>query len=123
MASIFFFIFDHSLISRSYILFYKASLVIKIVVLVADSAGTVGVVGRVPATGCANGDIMWLLDEPNQPYEGNYCYLFNTYAHTLTTHIKHPEETAVLLNSIDVYLCCKLVKFCKLKFLVARFRL
>ncbi|KAI5641706.1 WW domain-containing protein [Phthorimaea operculella] len=24
---------------------------------------------RVPATGCARGDIMWLLDEPNQPYE------------------------------------------------------
>ncbi|XP_063378393.1 E3 ubiquitin-protein ligase HECW2 isoform X1 [Cydia fagiglandana] len=28
-----------------------------------------GVVGRVPATGCASGGIMWLLDEPNQPYE------------------------------------------------------
>lgn len=39
---------------------------------VAESAGNVGVVGRVPATGCASGDIMWLLDEPNQPYEGNY---------------------------------------------------
>lgn len=38
---------------------------------VAGSAGVAGVVGRVPATGCATGDIMWLLDEPNQPYEGN----------------------------------------------------
>ncbi|KAI8434584.1 hypothetical protein MSG28_003122 [Choristoneura fumiferana] len=28
-----------------------------------------GVVGRVPATGCASAGIMWLLDEPNQPYE------------------------------------------------------
>ncbi|XP_013145957.1 PREDICTED: uncharacterized protein LOC106109100 [Papilio polytes] len=34
-----------------------------------ESAGVAGVVGRVPATGCATGDIMWLLDEPNQPYE------------------------------------------------------
>lgn len=36
----------------------------------AESSGITGVVGRVSATGCANGDIMWLLDEPNQPYEG-----------------------------------------------------
>ncbi|CAG5051193.1 unnamed protein product [Parnassius apollo] len=36
---------------------------------VKESAGIVGVAGRVPATGCATGDIMWLLDEPNQPYE------------------------------------------------------
>lgn len=36
-----------------------------------ESTGNVGVVGRVPATGYASGDIMWLLDEPNQPYEGN----------------------------------------------------
>ncbi|XP_068630023.1 E3 ubiquitin-protein ligase HECW2 isoform X2 [Battus philenor] len=35
----------------------------------AESAGVASVVGRVPATGCATGDIMWLLDEPNQPYE------------------------------------------------------
>ncbi|XP_075969938.1 hecw ubiquitin protein ligase isoform X2 [Anticarsia gemmatalis] len=34
-----------------------------------ESTGSVGLVGRVPATGCASGDIMWLLDEPNQPYE------------------------------------------------------
>ncbi|XP_049867393.1 uncharacterized protein LOC126367741 isoform X2 [Pectinophora gossypiella] len=33
------------------------------------SAGIAGVAGRVPAAGCARGDIMWLLDEPNQPYE------------------------------------------------------
>jgi hypothetical protein len=38
---------------------------------VTESAGTSGVAERVPATGCASGDIMWLLDEPNQPYEGN----------------------------------------------------
>ena len=44
----------------------------KVCLLVAESAGSVSVVGRVPATGCASGDIMWLLDEPNQPYEGNY---------------------------------------------------
>ncbi|KAJ8722435.1 hypothetical protein PYW07_003615 [Mythimna separata] len=35
----------------------------------SESAGSASVVGRVPATGCASGDIMWLLDEPNQPYE------------------------------------------------------
>ncbi|XP_052757390.1 uncharacterized protein LOC113517335 isoform X2 [Galleria mellonella] len=35
----------------------------------AESASIAGVVRRVPATGCATGDIMWLLDEPNQPYE------------------------------------------------------
>lgn len=34
-----------------------------------------GVVARVPATGCASGAIMWLLDEPNQPYEGNHRWL------------------------------------------------
>ncbi|XP_047021067.1 uncharacterized protein LOC124631018 isoform X2 [Helicoverpa zea] len=34
-----------------------------------ESADSGSVVGRVPATGCASGDIMWLLDEPNQPYE------------------------------------------------------
>lgn len=39
--------------------------------LVSDSASIAGIVERVPATGCASGDIMWLLDEPNQPYEGD----------------------------------------------------
>ncbi|XP_013195273.2 uncharacterized protein LOC106138607 isoform X2 [Amyelois transitella] len=35
-----------------------------------ESASSAGVVGRVRVpTGCATGDIMWLLDEPNQPYE------------------------------------------------------
>lgn len=38
---------------------------------VAESASIAGIVERVPATGCASGDIMWLLDEPNQPYEGD----------------------------------------------------
>lgn len=38
---------------------------------VAESASIAGIVERVPATGCASDDIMWLLDEPNQPYEGD----------------------------------------------------
>lgn len=38
--------------------------------LVVPESGRAGVIERVPATGCATGDIMWLLDEPNQPYEG-----------------------------------------------------
>ncbi|CAH0692169.1 unnamed protein product [Chilo suppressalis] len=40
-----------------------------IALCLAESVDTSGVVERVPATGCASGDIMWLLDEPNQPYE------------------------------------------------------
>nr|XP_037869476.1 uncharacterized protein LOC101741169 isoform X2 [Bombyx mori] len=35
----------------------------------AETSEPVSVVGRVPASGCASGDIMWLLNEPNQPYE------------------------------------------------------
>ncbi|KAG6449455.1 hypothetical protein O3G_MSEX006045 [Manduca sexta] len=35
----------------------------------AESSDISGEVARVPATGCTSGDIMWLLDEPNQPYE------------------------------------------------------
>ncbi|XP_063822036.1 uncharacterized protein LOC135072039 [Ostrinia nubilalis] len=40
-----------------------------IALCLAESASIAGIVERVPATGCASGDIMWLLDEPNQPYE------------------------------------------------------
>lgn len=47
-------------------------------VIVAGSTERVGVGGRVPATGCARGDIMWLLDEPNQPYEGKPLFPCHT---------------------------------------------
>ncbi|XP_072943876.1 uncharacterized protein Hecw isoform X2 [Epargyreus clarus] len=35
----------------------------------AGTTSTAGVGGRVPTGGCATGNIMWLLDEHNQPYE------------------------------------------------------
>ncbi|XP_038215420.1 uncharacterized protein LOC119834939 isoform X2 [Zerene cesonia] len=34
-----------------------------------DPASIAGIARLVPATGCDTGHIMWLLDEPNQPYE------------------------------------------------------
>lgn len=36
-----------------------------------ETPSIAGIVRLVPATGCDTGHIMWLLDEPNQPYEGN----------------------------------------------------
>ncbi|XP_045785634.1 uncharacterized protein LOC123881104 isoform X3 [Maniola jurtina] len=35
----------------------------------AETASLAGIARLVPATGCDSGHIMWLLDEPNQPYE------------------------------------------------------
>ncbi|XP_039747349.1 uncharacterized protein LOC120624727 isoform X2 [Pararge aegeria] len=35
----------------------------------AETASLAGIARLVPATGCDTGHIMWLLDEPNQPYE------------------------------------------------------
>lgn len=45
---------------------------LRVLCVVSERGGEAGVVCRVPATGCARADIMWLLDEPNQPYEGNH---------------------------------------------------
>lgn len=42
-----------------------------------DSGVSVGGGERVPTTGCASGDIMWLLDDPNQPYEGNFITIIS----------------------------------------------
>lgn len=77
-----------SLVYSANVYVYQVITLITMIVLsVAESAGSVTVVGRVPATGCASGDIMWLLDEPNQPYEGNYYIISILLTHPL--HLQH----------------------------------